>query len=404
MILGCDCCSDAGWGFDGWSWVMSFDLRSIDAPAWQALLDLEAQKRALGDDIAAIPTGKWNRLMDRLVVAEDRAVREANIVDRLRAAVPDITDPIDREFVYQVIAPLVVWQAEEIETVRDDPRVALRAEELVGAPAIYLAENSDGTREDIYNWDYEDFDEPFRNLSRTGGTPTQVSDEQLPDDAFLLQIDFRGIPKDESENPQLLRLLASSGAPANGLLQVFHTTTGDSRTDPDKPGGGATLRYLAEASLASQLPVYLDAECAVFPPSRVSVSFGLGFRDGPVSTDRSSETVVDLQRIADILARHGHHTEQYMSSTDPFSATELPVTRMFGMQSYDFDLPDEDIDLLRRELPLAVDDHHVLLLNITGDYSFDTVFGADGRLEIWIRDTDLRAARFDSVVSFIRST
>ncbi|MFO7690595.1 MAG: DUF1963 domain-containing protein [Cryobacterium sp.] len=59
---------------------------------------------------------------------------------------------------------------------------------------------------------------------------------------------------------------------------------------------------------------------------------------------------------------------------------------------------------LRRELPLAADNHHVLLLNITGDQSFDTAFGGGGRLEIWIRDTDLRAARFGSIVSFIRST
>jgi uncharacterized protein YwqG len=44
------------------------------------------------------------------------------------------------------------------------------------------------------------------------------------------------------------------------------------------------------------------------------------------------------------------------------------------------------------------------MLNITGEHSFDSVFGDGGRLEIWIRDTDLRAARFKSVVSFIRST
>lgn len=385
----------------------SFDVRSIEAPAWQKVLDLEAQKRALGNDIGAIPTGKWNRLMDRLSMAENQAVREADLVDRLRAAVPDITDPIDREFVYQAIAPLVVWHAEDIETVRDDPRVRLTAEELVGAPALYLAENAAGDLEDIYSWDLEDRwepDEPFRNLSRIGGAPTQVSDVQPPDDAFLLQIDFRGIPKDQSENPPLLRLLESHGAPADGLLQVFHTTMGDSRTDPGVPGGGATLRYLSEASLARRLPVDMDAECAVYPPSRTSVSFGLGFRNGPVSTDRSAETVVDLQRIADIGARGGCHTVQYESATDPFSATELPVTRLFGMQSYDFDLPDEDVDLLHRELPLAADNHHVLLLNITGDHSFDTVFGDGGRLEIWIRDTDLRAARFDSIVSFTRST
>ncbi|GHD43384.1 DUF1963 domain-containing protein [Mycetocola manganoxydans] len=386
---------------------MSFDLRSIDVPAWHKVLDIDAQKRALGDDILAIPVGKWNRLMDRLHVATDQAVREPEVLDRLRAAVPDITDPTDRELVYQAIAPFVVWDAEEIETVRNDPRVALTAEELLGAPAVYLTENPAGEPEDIYAGDVKTAGEPeerYRNLSRVGGTPTRVAESQLPDDAFLLQIDFRGIANDGSEDPPRLRLLESHGVPLDGLLQVFHTTTGDSRLDPDIPGGGATLRYLPELSLAQRLSLNLDAECAVYPPSRARASFGLSFRNGPVSTERSDETVMDLQRLADIWARSGSFTEQFESDTDPFSATELPVTRMFGVQSYDFDLPDEDIDLLNRELPLARDDQHILLLNITGEHSFDTVFGDCGRLEIWIRDSDLRAARFNSVVSFIRST
>ncbi len=150
----------------------SFDVRSIEAPAWQKVLDLEAQKRALGNDIGAIPTGKWNRLMDRLSMAENQAVREADLVDRLRAAVPDITDPIDREFVYQAIAPLVVWHAEDIETVWDDPRVRLTAEELVGAPALYLAENAAGDLEDIYSWDLEDRWEP---MSPSGICPASAA-------------------------------------------------------------------------------------------------------------------------------------------------------------------------------------------------------------------------------------
>lgn len=383
---------------------MSFNLRSIESPAWQKVLDIEDQKRALGDDITVIPTGKWNRLVDRLYAALDRAVRDADVLTQLRAAVPDITDPTDREFVYRMIAPLEVWEADDIETVRNDPRVALTAEELVGAPALYLAEYPSPNPRNIYWWDQEALDEPLRNLSRIGGAPTQVPDLSAPDDAFLMQLDFRGIAANYAGNPRLLRLLESHGIPPDGLLQVFHTTTGDSETDPDIPGGGATLLYLAEPSLAVRLPVNLDAESAVYPPSRIHASFGLSFRDGPSGGERSSVTVVDLQRIADIWARNGCHTEQYRISTDPFSAMELPVTRMFGVQAYDFDLNDGDFDVLQRDLPLAAGDRHVLFLNIAGEHSFDTVFGDSGRLEIWMRDSDLRAARFEEVVSFIRST
>lgn len=386
---------------------MSFDLRSIDAPAWQQALDIEAEKRALGDDWLAIPTGKWNRLIGRLLAAIDLAVREPGVVDRLRAAVPDITDQADRDFVYLVIAPLVVWDAEDIDTIRDDPRVALPSEALIGEPALYLAENTADDLEDIYGWDLEDeqdYDESFRNLSRIGGTPTRVTALPLPEDAFLLQVDFRGIPKNHAGDPRLLRILESHGVPSDGLLQVFHTTTGDSRTDPNVPGGGATLRYLPEHSLAKRVPLDMDAECAVYPPSRAQASFGLSFGNGPAITDRSAETVVELQSLADIWARNGNFSEEFEASTDPFTRTELPTTRMFGVQSYDFDLPDEDVDLLNRELPLSGDDRHVLLLNIAGEHGFDSVFGDGGRLEIWIRDTDLRAARFESVVSFIRST
>lgn len=76
---------------------------------------------------------------------------------------------------------------------------------------------------------------------------------------------------------------------------------------------------------------------------------------------------------------------------------------MFGVPSYDFDLDEGDLDVLYRDLPLATGDQHVLLLNIAGEHSFDTLFGDSGRLEIWMRDSDLRAARFDNAVSFIRS-
>lgn len=128
------------------------------------------------------------------------------------------------------------------------------------------------------------------------------------------------------------------------------------------------------------------------------------FRHASISTEESVQKVIKLQRAADHWARAGERTGE-ANEADPFNRVPDPVSRVLGLQHYDFDLEEEDVALLQERLPLQDGkDAHRLLLNIASERSFDGVYGDSGRLEVWMRAGDLTQARFDTVVSFWRST
>ena len=58
-----------------------------------------------------------------------------------------------------------------------------------------------------------------------------------------------------------------------------------------------------------------------------------------------------------------------------------------------------------KELPLSDSaDHHRLLFNLASKRQYDEVFGEEGRLEIWIRRSDLMGKDFEHAVSSLHNT
>jgi hypothetical protein len=92
-------------------------------------------------------------------------------------------------------------------------------------------------------------------------------------------------------------------------------------------------------------------------------------------------------------------------AVNPFRVPDQPPTRLLGLAHFDYPMQPHHAAMLTERLPLADSgDEHVLLFNVTSGFSFDSVFGGAGRLELWIRRSDLSALRFDHVVSFLHSS
>jgi hypothetical protein len=151
----------------------------------------------------------------------------------------------------------------------------------------------------------------------------------------------------------------------------------------------------------------IDPSASSYAASHASYRALPTFRAAPHAGPGTLDRVDQLQEEAYRVARNGSYTDEYLRDLqhDPFIARVGAVAHLFGLPSPDSDIADEDRALLNERLPLtAPDDEHLLLLEVAADHTFDLVFGDGGRLEIWIRSSDLASARFDDVVSFIRSS
>ncbi len=116
--------------------------------------------------------------------------------------------------------------------------------------------------------------------------------------------------------------------------------------------------------------------------------------------------VIELQSAIDRFARGDEVSDEVsvQEARNPFRVTPEPPSRLLGLSHYDFVLEPWEREVLTERLPLhEPSDEHVLLLNVASDFAFRGVFGDGGRLEVWIRRTDLAARRFDQVVSFMHS-
>jgi len=131
------------------------------------------------------------------------------------------------------------------------------------------------------------------------------------------------------------------------------------------------------------------------------------FRFGPAAhSDEVSLKVITPQMRADALARSGTRfdEEDYVARTDLSEEIVPSSSRMLGIEWFDVDDSDETREILVRDLPLGTaNDRHILLLDVSSDTVLEGIVGDVGRLEIWIRASDLAASDFSHVVSFIRS-
>jgi hypothetical protein len=319
-----------------------------------------------------------------------------------------------------VLRGAVFEHGRRTEDLRADPRVGLGVDELRIENALFLAEGGSmagRAQEERYSYEHvegepgpagsrrDDPDEAHRNLSRIGGVPTAAGAGHDPDaEEFLLQLDLRAIRRETPFLDGLDEVLRGTSLPADGLLQVFHSTTGDSCPDPHRPGGGGALRHVPEAEVLDRRPLRIDPDA--YPVSPAVLRVLPTFRSGAAATDSVFEAVQVLQDDTHRTARNGAYSTGFLDllGRNPFAAREDAVSYLFGLQAPDFDV-DVDQDVLHRDLPLRDDeDRHRLFLTVAADRTFDQVFGDCGRLEFWLRASDLARGRFDDVVTFIRST
>ncbi|WP_299040317.1 DUF1963 domain-containing protein [uncultured Pseudokineococcus sp.] len=383
-------------------------LRSVEEPLWQEYLDaLEAVQES---DERGDPPARRNKANDRAVEVGERLLAVPGLLERLRALVPSVRDADECEALGGVLDVPVheLWRTPE--ALLADPRVDLPPGSVRVAPALYLPEmrEVEDDEELLDQLHPENLLERGTDLTRLGGPPLRVPGRQTPAEPFLLQVDLAMLTEEARWRSEVADLLASVPLPAEGVLQLFHSTTGDSCTDPELPGGGASVLHLTAEQLRSG--AYVEPEAADYPAHVVSASVLPTFaviddEDDDDLVGRLFDGVVELQRRSDIIARGGTPSPDYVRAArrDPFTAVEAPCTHLLGVPHHDCVLQPEDRQVLDERLPLQGEDRHVLLFEVASETVFDTVYGDLGRLQVWVRAEDLAAARFDDVVSIWQS-
>jgi len=377
-------------------------MRQIQSEVLARLLSAEDEIRAherLFPDSSSVP--EWNAIQDRWNRAAEEVLGDPGLLAELRRIVPVVSEPRDHRMLAQLLlVPLDELPAEK-GAILDDPRVGLTAEQVEIAPAIYLVDIEPDPRDvSLYDSDEADPEEPFHDLTRIGGLPTW-GPWRRPDSPFILQVDLSTLSQDD----EVRAFVSGTLLPQSGLLQLFHSTTGDSRTDSQRAGGGATVLYVPEQTLLQRSRPHGDEVC---PGRRLRMRMLPAFRFGASGQSDSVDLeVIALQMRADALARSGTRLDEegHVARTDPFVEIVPSSSRLLGIQWFDVDDSDETREVLARDLPLgALNDRHVLLLDVSSDTVLGGIFGDDGRLEIWIRASDLASRDFSHVVSFIRSS
>jgi len=381
------------------NWIPGNQLWADFCGAWRAA--------AAAEQDFSMPRVRINKLGARADKLRGSISADSHIMAMLAAL--DVASKTDDE-----LSMLDMFLRVPIQEWEDDPSsflplVGLTPEEVEVAPAFYFAGISEQDRaHDMeagpYSGErrYEPINEPQRTLHRVGGVPTRVPGVGVGDEVFLLQVDLLSLATSYfswRERPNARAVFEDAALPSEGVLQVFHTTTGDSVIDPDLPGGGARLIYLSEAELWNREP--LEVELFDYPVSRPEPSLLPTFTSTPITSDDVSDAVIAMQIQADRTAggRAGVDVPRFWFQKAP------AWSRMLGGSHLDHQLSVGDLEVLNTALPLIEpDDRHVLLFTLASDQQFDGVFGDEGRLEIWLRRSDIGRRDFSAPVSFLRNT
>ncbi len=375
--------------------------RLVEADAWWRSLPPVPEHAAEGEWIDTVPVDLWMDMQDRQATALQDVRSQPELMNRLRREVNQTDDPARLALLYEALHGAVLDHQTRPEGLSRDPRVPWIDDMMTTRLAVYLAEGSPS--ESLYPADVNDSeDDAGRELTRIGGIPTTIDGTSTPSGShFLVQVDIRVLTQ-AGVHEGVTRFRRENPLPRGGVLQLFHSMRGDSLTTPWEDGGGATLRYLSEDELRSRLP----AVEALQPPGSIATISVLPSFGASAHADASVASIVNgLQAEADQLARAGYLDEAFMTQFErnPFAARVAPVSRLFPVPSPGFELTEQHALCLHEQLPLRRhDDAHVLLLEVTGGPAARELLGDTDRLQVWLRRSDLRARRYDSVVSFMR--
>ncbi|HMR48579.1 MAG TPA: DUF1963 domain-containing protein [Arachnia sp.] len=290
-----------------------------------------------------------------------------------------------------------LWQTPAL--LFEDNRVDIDPDDVSMNIAVFLIE-------DLFVFPDQDPELPDeRYLSHFGGAPLAVPGTPPPPEPLVVQLDLRQL--DSSLDADLRGLLEIEKLPPGGVLQVFADGMSDSWTAPERRGGGVSLRYLTEQEVAAAVAVEREAD--VFERVFVAYEVGPAFSARPGASSDVIDRVAALEQAAHRAVALSYPTREQLERAESAVLAALPSRRvsfLLGSSPIDYIPEQPDRDLLELRLPLrGPDDGHLLLLSLAGVGALVEVFGIgdDGWLQVWMRRSDLAAARFDDIVSFIRS-
>ena len=361
------------------------------------------------DALKVLDAGPWtaprlNRAVEKYERARTVFQTDREALERVRVCGGFSTDPDDLILMRNLLDPPVreLWRSPP--DLFADNRVALTGDDASTHVALYMIE-------DIWRSpEQEGIENPgetaTRYLSHFGGAPLAVTPDELPPHPLIVQIDFREVTLRDVDVFAQQRTLV--GLPVDGILQVFGEGMFDSRTLPEEPGGGVTVRYIDESSLLSSRPV--DRDDNVFPRESIAFEQGITYRAAETIDEDAIDRLSALEAATYSFVALYYQTREQMKveSFESSSVGFYParrVSHLLGAPSVDFALDPQDFVLLDRVLPLQnSDDGHVLLVAIAGTGTLAEAFGDEGWLQVWMRGSDLAAHRFDQIVSFVRSS
>lgn len=228
---------------------------------------------------------------------------------------------------------------------------------------------------------------------------------------YMIEDIWRSPEQEGIENPgeTATRYLSHfGGAPVDGILQVFGEGMFDSRTLPEEPGGGVTVRNIDESTVLSSRPV--DRDDNVFARESIAFEQGITYRAAETIDEDAIDRLSALEAATYSFVALYYQTREQIK-VESFESTSVGfypprrVSHLLGAPSVEYTLDPQDLVLLDEMLPLQdSDDGHVLLVAVAGTGTLAEAFGDEGWLQVWMRRSDLAAHRFDEIVSFVRSS
>lgn len=186
------------------------------------------------------------------------------------------------------------------------------------------------------------------------------------------------------------------GLPTTGMLEVFHDLQTYGWEVADREAGAWLVRWVEEPDHSRLVdpPAELDVPTDVCQAGMVLPGFTLRSPSDVVATDKAQVDAVEL--VTDQLQRTWTMQRTVSAENHP-----LPVTHVYG-HSQNGSGP--ALRILAATLPLEEpDDSYRLVLDIESWTHLSGWFGDAAPLEVWMRDSDLRARRFDQAWCIIRT-
>lgn len=183
------------------------------------------------------------------------------------------------------------------------------------------------------------------------------------------------------------------GLPTTGVLEVFHDLETYGFEAANGSAGGWLVRWVPEPDRSgfAEVPSDVDTPTEVAQPGLFLRGWTLRSPSEFIGTRHfeAAEALGEAYQRAWLL--------QHTGSADGWP---VPVTHVYGHSQAG---SAEALEVLADVLPLEAGDSHRLVMDIESWTHLDQWFGDAAPLEVWMRESDLAARRFDRAWCMIRT-